>query len=113
MRVGNQAKGVDDQPDYDAEAAAIREAVVGELPEPLPSPKLACLAMLDAARSAYVRSDGVGADAVKMLDQSRDADLEACVRDTKPRAAACVAIIAARDGGEFPKLLDQCSRAFR
>lgn len=113
LRVGNQAKGVEDQPDYDAEAISIREEVTGELPDPMPSAKLACAAMLDAARGAYVRSDGAGASAVEMLDQSRESDLAACVRDTKPRAAACVAILATRHGGEFPKLLDQCSRAFR
>ena len=112
IRVGNQAKGVESQPDYDREAEEIRQRVSGKLPDPLPSPKGACNTMFDAAIASYRRADGEGARSVELLQATRAADFEACQRETSAAAAACVAVLITQDGGEFPWLLDQCSRAF-
>ncbi len=112
IRVGNQAKGVESQPDYDREAEQIRAQVAGKLPEPLPSPRGACNTMFDAAIAAYRRTDGPAARSVELLEATRADDLEACERETSAAAAACVAVLITQDGGEFPWLLDQCSRAF-
>ncbi len=112
IRVGNQVKGVEAQPDYDAEAEEIRQAVDGKLPDPLPSPKAACNTMFDAAITMYRRSDGDGSRAVTLLEATRQDDQAACEKETSAAAAACVAVLIAREGGEFAWLLDQCSRAF-
>ncbi len=112
MRVGNQAAGIDEQPDYDREALAIREAVEGRLPDPLPSPKAACVAMYDAAIASYARAEGKSSPPVRVLEKTRREGLASCEAETSPAAAACVAVLAASEGGEFPWLLDQCSRAF-
>ncbi len=112
IRVGNQVKGVEAQPDYDAEAEEIRHAVDGALPDPLPSVKAACNTMFDAAIAMYRRVDGDGARSVTLLEATRDADQLACEEETSAAAAACVAVLITRDGGEFAWLLDQCSRAF-
>lgn len=112
IRVGNQVKGVEAQPDYDAEAEEIRGRVDGSLPDPLPSPKAACDTMLDAAISMYRRVDGDGARSVTLLEATREDDQASCEKQTSAAAAACVAILITRDGGEFAWLLDQCSRAF-
>ena len=112
IRVGNQVKGVEAQPDYDAEAEEIRSRVDGSLPDPLPSPKAACNTMFDAAISMYRRVDGDGARSVTLLEATREDDQAACEKETSAAAAACVAVLITRDGGEFAWLLDQCSRAF-
>lgn len=112
IRVGNQVKGVEAQPDYDAEAEGIRQSVEGTLPSPLPSPKAACNTMFDAVLSMYRRVDGDGARSVSLLEATREADQAACESETSSAAAACVAVLITRDGGEFAWLLDQCSRAF-
>ena len=112
IRVGNQVKGVEAQPDYDAEAEEIRQSVEGRLPNPLPSPKAACNTMFDAAISMYRRVDGADAASVALLESTREADQASCESETSSAAAACVAVLITRDGGEFAWLLDQCSRAF-
>ena len=112
IRVGNQVKGVEAQPDYDAEAEGIRQSVEGTLPSPLPSAKAACNTMFDAVISMYRRIDGDGAGSVTLLEATREADQAACESETSSAAAACVAVLITRDGGEFAWLLDQCSRAF-
>jgi hypothetical protein len=112
MRVGNQAAGVEEQPDYDRQALAVREEVQERLPDPLPQPKLACTAMYDAVIAAYTRSEGAASPPVRALHKTRRAGVETCQAETSPAAAACVAVLASSDGGEFPWLLDQCSRAF-
>jgi hypothetical protein len=112
MRVGNQVKGVEAQPDYDAEAEEIRQRVEGALPSPLPSTKAACNTMFDTVLAVYRRIDGEGARSVALLEATRDADQAACEAETSATAAACVAVLISRDGGEFAWLLDQCSRAF-
>lgn len=112
IRVGNQVKGVEAQPDYDAEAEEIRQSVEGTLPSPLPSPKAACNTMFDAVISMYRRVDGNGARSVTLLEATREADQASCEAETSSAAAACVAVLITRDGGEFAWLLDQCSRAF-
>jgi hypothetical protein len=111
-RVGNQAAGIEEQPDYDRQAEAIRVAVEDRLPDPLPQPKAACVAMFDAAIAAYTQAEGSTSPPVRTLQKTRRDGIEACQADTSPAAAACVAVLAASDGGEFPWLLDQCSRAF-
>ena len=112
MRVGNQAAGIEQQPNYDREAKQIREAVKDRLPDPLPSPAAACVAMYDAAIASYARTEGSTSPPVRTLEKTRRDGLASCEAETSPAAAACVAVLAAQDGGEFPWLLDQCSRAF-
>ncbi|MCX4241722.1 hypothetical protein [Paraliomyxa miuraensis] len=110
--VGNQVRGIEAMPDYDAEARHLRARVVRQLPEPLPSPKAACVSMLDGARQYYVDTEGEESSAVRTMEATRTADLAACVDETSPAAAACVAVLMGRNEGEFPWVLDQCSRAF-
>ncbi len=112
IRVGNQVRGVEAQPDYDAEAEEIRQRVADKLPAPLPSAKAACNTMLGAAVSMYRRVDGEGARSVALLEATRDADQAACEAETSAAAAACVAVLITAEGGEFAWLLDQCSRAY-
>jgi hypothetical protein len=110
--VGNEVRGIEAMPDYDAEAQRLRARVGSELPHPLPSPSAACTSMLDGAREYYVGTEGEASSAVAALDATRKADLDACVTWTSPAAAACVAVLMAKSEGEYPWLLDQCSRAF-
>ena len=112
IRVGNQARGADAQPDYDLEAEDVRESVKSRLPSPLPDASTACKAMFDAAAAAYVRDEGSASPAAKTIAEIRERDLPTCIAETSPAAAVCVALRANHSGGEFPKLLDQCSRAF-
>lgn len=110
--VGNEVRGIEAMPDYDAEAERLRRRVERDLPEPLPSPQAACTSMLDGAKEYYVGVDGEGSTAAAALAATRKADLEACIVQTSPAAAACVAVLMAKQEGEYPWLLDQCSRAF-
>lgn len=111
-QVGNQVKGIDAMPDYDDEAQRLRARVEPRLPQPLPSPRGACVSMLDAARQFYVDTEGPNAEPVALMDETREQDLAGCLEHTSPAAAACVAVLMAEFEGEFPWLLDQCSRAF-
>lgn len=110
--VGNEVRGIEAMPDYDAEAERLRRRVERDLPDPLPSPQAACTSMLDGARAYYVGVDGEASPAAAALAATRNADLEACTRETSPAAASCVAVLIAKEEGEYPWLLDQCSRAF-
>ena len=112
MRVGNQAAGVEEQPDYDREALAIRERLSGQMPDPLPTTKDACVAMYNAALAAYAKAEGKDASPVRVLQATKADGIEACQAETSPAAATCVVALITADGGEFPWLLDQCSRAF-
>lgn len=110
--VGNQVPGIEAMPDYDAEAQRLRTRVEPELPQPLPSAQAACTSMLDNAREYYVGVEGEGSAAARAMEATRAADLEACTSQTSPAAAACVAVLMSKSEGEYPWLLDQCSRAF-
>ncbi len=110
--VGNQVKGIDAIPDYDDQAHTMRARAEPRLPDPLPSAKAACVTMLDAARQFYVDTEGEQSSAVATMAATRDADLRDCVEQTSPAAAACTAVMMAQSEGEFPWVLDQCSRAF-
>jgi hypothetical protein len=110
--VGNEVRGIEAMPDYDAEARRLRARVEPWLPQPLPAAKAACVSMLDSARQYYVGVEGEGSTAVKTLAATREADLGACVEETSPAAAACVAVMMGHNEGELPWVLDQCSRAF-
>lgn len=110
--VGNQVRGIDAIPDYDQEAQYLRDRVEPQLPDPLPSPQAACVTMLDAARRFYVDTEGEDSTAVATMARTREADLGACVEHTAPAAATCVAVLMAQSEGEFPWVLDQCSRAY-
>src|SRR5690606_29848596 len=101
-RVGNQVRGIEAMPDYDTEARQLRTRVERDLPDPLPSPRAACVSMLDGARQYYVDTEGEGSAAVKTMEATRDADLTACQGQTSPAAAACVAVLMSRSEGEFP-----------
>lgn len=111
-QVGNQVRGIDAIPDYDAEAQALRQRVEPRLPSPLPSRAAACTTMLDAARQFYVDTEGEGSWAVESMDQTHDGDLADCKAQTSAEAAACVAVLMSQNEGEFPWVLDQCGRAF-
>jgi hypothetical protein len=112
VRVGNQVGGVEDQPDYDAEAEGVRRTVEGRMPDSLPSRPVACKTMLDAVKTRYRRTEGEGAMAVRMLDETRSRDLEACTAETPASAAACVTVLMADEQTEYPRALDLCTRAF-
>ncbi|WAS94298.1 hypothetical protein [Nannocystis punicea] len=108
----NDARGFANQPDYDAEAAALKAQVTPRLPDPPPTDrKQACAAMFAAADALYRDIDPAGS-ALQLLQASRAADQSACERETSPRAAACVTVLLADRNAELPWLLDQCSRAF-
>ncbi|HEY8378262.1 MAG TPA: hypothetical protein VIK91_17320 [Nannocystis sp.] len=109
----NDARGVGNQPDYDGEAALLRERILARLPDPLPNRKQACAAMFAAADALYERIEPGGEDrAVARLQATRAEDLAACERETSARAAACVTVRLADRDAELPWLIDQCSRAF-
>jgi hypothetical protein len=110
--VGNQVPGIEAMPDYDAAAEQLRARVEALLPRPLPSPQAACTSMLDNARQYYVDVEGEGSSAAQTMAATRKADLDACMVETSPAAAACVAVLMRKSEGEYPWLLDQCSRAF-
>lgn len=112
MRVGNQVGGIDEMPDYDREALEIRERVEIRLPDPLPSEAVACADMLDGVRAYYVDTQGPESEAVAILEKTHDADLAACREKTTVAAALCVKLLAEERWGEYPRMLDQCSRAF-
>lgn len=108
----NDARGFANQPDYDGEAALLKEQVAPRLPDPLPTDrKQACADMFAAADALYRDIDPSGG-ALRLLQASRAADQSACERETSPRAAACVTVLLADRNAELPWLLDQCSRAF-
>lgn len=108
----NDARGFANQPDYDGEAALLKEQVAPRLPDPLPTDrKQACADMFAAADALYRDIDASGG-ALRLLQSTRAADQSACERETSPRAAACVTVLLADRNAELPWLLDQCSRAF-
>lgn len=106
----------DNQPDYDAEAAGLREFVAPLLPSPPPSdPQAACkdmYAAVDRFYSAIETAPHRRQELQRNLIASRDDDLRSCVAETTPTAAACVAVLLGRRTAELPWLLDQCSRAY-
>jgi len=110
--VGNQASGIDAMPDWDAAARRLKEDVAPRLPDPLPPVGQACAQMLDAAKRFYVDTEGEGSRAVAAVGAARTADERACAAETSAAAAACVTILLGESAGEYPWLLDQCSRAF-
>lgn len=112
VHVANAAKGVEEQPDYDLSAQRLPRALEGRFPEPMPEPSQACDRMLAAARAFYVAQEGESSDAVAYLDATRSADHSACVAQTPPEVALCVALTIGEQPGELPWLLDQCHRAF-
>lgn len=110
-------RGFDNQPDYDGEAAALREYVDGRLPAPLAGDRGAACAAMFAAVDAFYAAVEYGSEArqrevAQALAQSREGDLAACARETSPKAAACVTVLLGDRTAEFPWLLDQCSRAY-
>lgn len=109
-------RGFANQPDYDAEAALLKEQVTSRLPAPLPRDrKQACAEMWSAVDALYaeIESDpGSRERTLKTLQATRPADLAACERETSVRAAACVTVLLGDRNAELPWLLDQCSRAF-
>jgi hypothetical protein len=111
-RVGNEARGIDAMPDWNAEAERVREHIENRLPDPLPSPARACARMLDAADRFYRVTEGEASSAVAAFSRAREADERACAAETSPAAAACVAILLEEQAGEYAWLIDQCSRAF-
>jgi hypothetical protein len=84
--------------------------VLPRLPDPLPDGKAACSQMLDAVAESYAQVDD--APAVAVLKATREAELATCAAETSAAAAVCVALLAREQAGEYPWLLDQCSRAF-
>jgi hypothetical protein len=112
LRVGNPSRGVDDQPDYDAMARELRSRIAARLPDPLPTVAEACRDMLGAAATSYAAPEGEAPAADAVVRAVVDADRSGCERETSPAAATCVAMLLREAAGEYPWLLDQCSRAF-
>lgn len=115
-RVGNNdPRGVDDQPNWDQQAAELKRRVDPRMPNPLPTDKqAACTAMLDEALAFYqsVEGDDQRDARIAELQQTRARDLDGCVRETSIAAAVCVTLLLRDRDSEFPWLLDQCSRAY-
>jgi hypothetical protein len=115
-RVGNQdERGVEGQPDYDAQAVTLQERFSGRFAsERVPAADGACAGMLDAAAAFYDRTleEPQRAEAAKRLRETRKADQAACVEETSPRAATCARWLLTDGDGELAWALDQCSRAF-
>jgi hypothetical protein len=107
---------MDTIPDWEALARELRERVGPRMPDPLPTdPAQACADMLDAARAFYAATE-VNPEHRRRreaeMDETRTADLAACVEHTSLAAASCVTILLSDHSSEFPWLLDQCSRAY-
>jgi hypothetical protein len=115
-RVGNDdPRGIDDQPDWEQQAAELKRRVDPRMPSPLPSDKQAvCAAMLDEALAFYQSVEGGDQreQRIAELEQTRERDLDGCVRETSIAAATCVTILLRDRDSEFPWLLDQCTRAY-
>jgi hypothetical protein len=116
-RVGNDdPRGVDDQPDWNRQARELKQRVDPRMPGELPTDKrAACEAMLDEATAFYMAVEGnpeQRADRMAQLQQTRERDLEGCIRETSIAAAVCVTILLHDRDSEFPWLLDQCTRAY-
>lgn len=112
LNVGNPARGLDAVPDYDAQAEVLRTEVAPRLPDPVPDTTTACTQMLAAVGEYYGRSERDATRQLAALQATHDAELKACVAETSAAAASCVALLAREQAGEYPWLLDQCSRAF-
>lgn len=115
----NDARGFENQPDYDGEAAELRARVLPRLtplsPDTPKAREAACDAMLAEAAAFYrdvERDDAARDRAERLLGSTRAADRRACVRETTVQAARCVTTLLGDRDTEFPWLLDQCSRAF-
>lgn len=115
-RVGNDdPRGIDDQPNWEQQAAELKRRVDPRMPSPLPTDKrAACEAMLDEALAFYksVEIDEQREARLAELTQTRERDLDGCIRETSVAAATCVTILLRDRDSEFPWLLDQCSRAY-
>jgi hypothetical protein len=115
-RVGNDdPRGVDDQPNWDQQASELKQRVDPRLPSPLPTDKQAvCAAMLDEVVAFYksVEAEREHSERAAELEQTRERDLAACVKETSIAAALCVTTLLGDRDSEFPWLLDQCSRAY-
>ena len=112
LNVGNPSRGLDQQPDYDGEARALHGRIAMRLPDPLPSAHDACASMLAAAAELYVVSEADATAQRAALRASHAEDLRACEAETSPAAASCTKLLLEDGAGEWPWLLDQCSRAF-
>ncbi|PRQ08648.1 CapA family protein [Enhygromyxa salina] len=116
-RVGNNdPRGVDDQPDWDRQARELKQRVDPRMPNELPADaRTACEAMLGEAATFYISVEGdpeQRAARMAQMQQTRERDLEGCIRDTSVAAAVCVTLLLKDRDSEFPWLLDQCSRAY-
>ena len=116
-RVGNNdPRGVDDQPDWDRQARDLRQRVESRMPSQLPTDKrAACEAMLDEATAFYIAVEGDAdqrAERMAQMQQTRERDLDGCMRETSIAAAVCVTLLLKDRDSEFPWLLDQCTRAY-
>jgi len=116
-QVGNyDPRGVDDQPDWDEQARALKQRIAPRMPATLPSDKrAACEAMLDEASGFYEAVEGNvlhRAALIAQLAQARASDVDGCMRESSVAAVVCVTILLRDRDSEFPWLLDQCSRAY-
>ncbi|MCA9615011.1 MAG: CapA family protein [Myxococcales bacterium] len=116
-RVGNNdPRSIDDQPDWEAQARELKQRVDPRMPDPLPTDKqAACEAMLDEALAFYMAVETDPDQRTKRMaemQETREADLEGCLRETSVAAAICVKLLLGERDSEFPWLLDQCSRAY-
>ena len=106
----------ENQPDYDAEAASLRDYVDPLLPSPVSNdPAIACEAMFKATDTFYAAietSKERREQVLTNLKSTRIRDLKSCIAETSPSAAACVTLLIARRSAELSWLIDQCSRAY-
>ncbi|MEZ4384109.1 MAG: hypothetical protein R3A79_22440 [Nannocystaceae bacterium] len=104
------------QPDYDGDAASLREYMRPRMPTPPPRDReAACAAMFAAADTFYasIETDAARrAEVAANLKATRRADQDACVRETSASAATCVTLLLGDRTAEFAWLIDQCSRAY-
>lgn len=112
-QVGNEARGVEAQPDYDRFADALRLRIDPDVERTLTSSGAApCAAMYDAVLRYYEAGEGKDSAAVRHWERVRAADEASCEQWTSARAAACVRLLLDAREAEFPWLLDQCSRIY-
>jgi hypothetical protein len=97
-RVGNNdPRGVDDQPDWERQARELKQRVDSRMPSQLPTDKrAACEAMLDEALAFYMAVEGDAdqrTERMAQMQQTRERDLDGCMRETSIAAAVCVTLL--------------------
>ena len=91
---------------------------VGALPASAQSPDQVAVVVNETHEGSrtvgeyYAQTERDASPQLAALKATHDSELAACVAETSAAAASCVALLAREQAGEYPWLLDQCSRAF-